>query len=487
MSPHPSIPESLWNTVSPEAQAAILAVLEALEKRIADLEARLNQNSTNSSKPPSTGPPAVKVKRRPPAPPSGRKRGGQPGHKRHTRALVAPDQIRETFEVKPAHCGGCGAALRGHDPDPARHQVAEIPPIRPDVDEYRLHRLTCSCCGTTTRAELPAGVPTGPLGPRPRAILAMFAGSYRLAKRPIQQLASDLFGPDVSLGMISKLERRAAEVLGPVAAEVAAAIKAAPSAHIDETSWAEANEKAWLRVGLTDDLTAFTIADNRGAGVARSILGTDKAKVVISDRFSSYDWIEQHQYCWSHLRRDSQAMIDRRDGGSAVGSGLLGPSGRLFHWWHKYRDGVMAWSTFLGHARPIRWGVKQALSRGVSCSGEKTAATCRMLLEGEEHLWTSLRMRGIEPTDSAAERALRHAVSWRKSSGGTASEWGSRSVERVLSVAGTCRQQWRNVLEFPTRCFRSQQSGQGLPSLPKNQASVCSPPSMTTLVMPGGP
>ena len=108
----------------------------------------------------------------------------------------------------------------------------------------------------------------GPLGPRLRAILAMFAGSYRLAKRPIQQLASDLFGLDISLGMISKLERRAADTLGPVVADVAAAIVAAPSAHIDETLWAEANEKAWLWVGQTDDLTVFTIADNRGADVA---------------------------------------------------------------------------------------------------------------------------------------------------------------------------------------------------------------------------
>ncbi|WP_422923296.1 DUF6444 domain-containing protein [Singulisphaera sp. PoT] len=103
MSPHPSIPESFWNTVPPGAQTAILAVIASLENRIADLEARLNQNSTNSSKPPSTDPPAVKVKRRPPAPPSGRRSGGQPGHKRHTRALVPPDQIRETFEVKPMH------------------------------------------------------------------------------------------------------------------------------------------------------------------------------------------------------------------------------------------------------------------------------------------------------------------------------------------------------------------------------------------------
>src|SRR3954449_3788133 len=465
MSPHPSIPESLWNTVPPEAQAAILAVIASLEKRIADLEARLNQNSTNSSKPPSTDPPAVKVKRRPPAPPSGRKRGGQPGHKRHTRALVPPDQIRETFEVKPTHCGGCGAALQGHDPDPERHQVAEIPPIRPDVDEYRLHRLTCSCCGSSTRAELPAGVPTGPFGPRLRAILTMFAGSYRLAKRPIQQLASDLFGLDISLGMIPKLERRAAEVLEPVVAEVAAAIVAAPSAHIDETSWSEANEKAWLWVGQTDDLTAFTIADNRGADVARSILGTKRTKVVISDRFPSYDWIDQHQFCWSHLRRDFQAMIDREDEGSAVGSDLLGASNRLFHWWHKYRDGEVAWSTFLGYARPIRWGLRQALGRGASCASEKTAATCRNLLGGEEHLWTFLRVRGIEPTNNAAERALRHAVLWRKSSGGTTSEWGSRFVERVLSVAATCRQQGRNVLGFLTECFRAQSRGLGPPSL----------------------
>ena len=119
-------------------------------------------------------------------------------------------------------------------------------------------------------AALPAGVPTGPFGPRLRAILAMRAGSYRLGKRPIQQLASDLFGLTISLGMISKLERRAAKVLGPVVGKLAAQVTAAPSAHINETSWPEATERMWLWVGLTDEATVFRIADNRGADVARS-------------------------------------------------------------------------------------------------------------------------------------------------------------------------------------------------------------------------
>jgi Transposase IS66 family len=123
------------------------------------------------------------------------------------------------------------------------------------------------------------------------------------------------------------------------------------------------------------------------------------------------------------------------------------------------------WAASWGFSRPIRWGVRQALGRGVSCASEKTAATCRMLLEGEEHLWTFLRVRGIEPTNNAAERALRHAVLWRKSSGGTASEWGRRFVERVLSVAATCRQQGRNVLEYLTGCFRARVTGGPLPSL----------------------
>ena len=87
------------------------------------------------------------------------------------------------------------------------------------------------------------------------------------------------------------------------------------------------------------------------------------------------------------------------------------------------------------------------------------------MLAVESALYPFAAVEGVEPTNNAAERALRHAVLWRKSSGGTASEWGSRFVERVLSVAATCRQQGRNVLEFLTSCFQAHLVGRVVPSL----------------------
>ena len=172
MIPQPPIPEPLWNTVPPEAQVAILAVLDSLNGRIArtgervrDLEARLKLNSTNSSKPPSSDP--IGLKRKPPAPPSGRKRGGQPGHRKAQRSLVPPEKVRTIDRCKPTACRRCGHALAGDDPTPLIHQVAELPRIEPIVDEYRLHRLTCPACGATTCASLARGRPHRVLRPVP--------------------------------------------------------------------------------------------------------------------------------------------------------------------------------------------------------------------------------------------------------------------------------------------------------------------------------
>lgn len=468
----PPLPESLWRTASPELQAAILALVEfyegriaQLENRVNDLESRLKLNSTNSSKPPSSDP--IGMKRRPPAPPSRKKRGGQPGHRKANRSLVPPEQIRETIDCKPRACRRCGHQLSGDDPEPLIHQIAELPKIEPIVDEYRLHRLTCSDCGATTCGGLPSGVPTGCFGPYLQAVLAMLAGAYRLSKRQIQQLAGDLFALSISTGMISKLERQSAVALEAPYNELATAVHRAEVVNIDETSWRQDRRKAWLWATVTRWFTVFTIAKARSGEIAKALLGSEDGQVVGSDRFSAYEWIMAtwRQVCWAHLRRDFQAMIDRGGEGAKTGRRLLSLSNRLFRHWHRVRDGTLRWDEFQERMSRLRREVKQALGDGSRCSCARTSATCFEILKVEEGLWTFARIQGVEPTNNAVERALRHAVIWRRISGGTDSLHGSRFVERMLTVVATCRQQGRNVLDYLTSCFESDRRGQARPSL----------------------
>src|SRR4051794_7461672 len=425
MSPAPPLPDHLWNSASPELQAAILALVQIhqqrvaeLESRVNDLEARLKLDSTNSSKPPSSDP--IGLKRRPPAPPSRKRRGGQPGHRKARRALVPPEKVRATFDCRPTACRRCGRGLSGADPEPVIHQVAELPRIEPIVDEYRLHRLTCPACRATTCGALPAGVPTGCFGPYLQAVLAMLAGAYRLSKRQIRQVVADLFTLRISSGMISKLERQSAAVLEAPYNELAVAVHHAAVTNIDETSWRERLRKVWLWATVTPLFTVFTIARARSGDVARALLGSEDGQVVGSDRFGAYDWImaKWRQVCWAHLRRDFQAMIDRGGDGEATGRRLLSLSNRLFRHLHRVRDGTLGWGPFRERMSRLRREVKRALEDGSRCGCATTAATCFEILKVEEGLWTFARVEGVEPTNNAVERALRHAVLWRRISGG---------------------------------------------------------------------
>jgi transposase len=469
MEPHPPIPAELWGQIPPAAQAAILVLmqqyeqrLQTLQKRVDELEQRLNQNSTNSSRPPSSDSPHVK--RPPPKPKSGRKRGGQPGHKRQQRPLVPPEQVKQVISLKPPACRQCGHDLQGDDPQPRQHQVAEIPPIRPEVTEYRLHRLTCTECGTRTCAPLPEGVPTGAFGPRLQAVLAVLAGGYRLGKRPIRQLAHDLFGLSISTGMIAKLERSTADALAEPMAELEEHVRKQP-ANVDETSWREAGQRAWLWVVVTPLVTIFHIAATRCGKVANGLLGSAQRQVVTSDRWKAYNGFRRRQLCWSHLRRDFQAMVDRHNGGVSIGKRLIELSDRMFSWWHRVRDGTLCRSSFRVYISGLRAEVFEELTNGAACGCPKTAATCRELIVHERKLWAFVWQEGVEPTNNAAERALRHAVLWRKGSGGTDSPQGSRFVERVLSVRETCRQQGRGLLDFLVACCHARLKGKDAPSL----------------------
>ena len=465
MSAKPPLPDDLWAKTPPDVQAAILGLVQSFEQRVAALEARLNQNSSNSSKPPSTEP--LHVKRQPPRPTSKKRRGGQVGHQRQTRELVPPERLTSSLDLKPHACSGCGHRLDGQDAEPARHQVAELPEIRPEVIEYRLHRLTCPGCGAATRAKLPADVPRGAFGPRLQAWAGLLSGAYRLSKRQVQRLFADLLGLSISTGMIAKLQRQAGEVLAGPMAEITEAVRRAGAVHVDETGWREAREKAWLWVAVAADATAFLIHRSRGHEGLNALLGDDPGddRVVISDRFPTYTRAPNRQLCWAHLRRDMQAMIDRGSGGESVGRRLLEQSRWVFTWWGRLGEGSIARPTLRSYVAGLKGVVGLLLREGAACGCAWTAKVCRKILEAEKHLWTFAEVEGVAPDNNAAERALRHGVIWRKLSLGTASCAGSRFVERLLSVIETCRRRGESVAAYLTACFMAKRTGRPIPSL----------------------
>lgn len=456
----PSIPADLWDAIPANLRPAIAAVVTGLENRIADLEARLHQTSANSSRPPSADPPHAKPA--PPRPPSGKKRGGQPGHPHHERALLPPNVI---VPLKPRRCRRCWGRLSGDDPHPLIHQVHEVPEVRPHVTEYRRHRLTCPHCQAVTCASLPAGTADG-YGPRTQAITALLAGGHRLGKRAISQAMSDLFGLPISPAAVCRLQAKTAQALAPIHEEALASTRTQP-ANVDETGWRQGRARAWLWVAVTATVTAFVIRLTRGRTAFDDLVGP-APPVLTTDRYGVYTHLpgDRRQVCWAHLRRDFQAMIDRQNAGSGIGTDLLIHADILFDHWQRVRDGTLSRAGFRSrYASWLRVEVRTLLERGSASACARTANTCRDIRAGEASLWTFASTAGVEPTNNAAERAVRHAVCWRKTSYGTDSEAGSRFVERVLSVVASCRQQGRNVLGFLIDAIQAAKNGHPAPSL----------------------
>jgi len=373
MNDQPPIARPPWDGMPAEALATVSELVDSYRQRVAGSEQRPGGDSTHPSRPPSADAPRSSDG---PGPPSGKKRGGQPGHQRHVRILVPPEAVSRVIDCRPPQCRWCGDALSGDDPEPLRHQVAEVPPARPVVDEYRLHRLTCPRGHTFARAKLPPGVPAGAFGPRLRATLGVPAGAYRLGKRPIRGSTLDLLGLSISAGVICRLERHAAAGLEAPVEGPRRHVRTAASAHIDETSWWQGRERMGLGTAVTKTATVFTIAKSRGADVARRMSGTEAREAVIGDRSKSCNWIKRSPYCWAYIDRDLQAIIDRGGESAEVGRRLLGHSERLFGWWHRVRDGTIARGTQRGYVAIMRFSFRADLRRGVARGCARTAGTC---------------------------------------------------------------------------------------------------------------
>jgi transposase len=298
----PPLPQEIWAATPGAAQALIVA----LQARVRELEAQLGQNSSNSSRPPSTDPPEASP--RPKASPTGRQRGGQPGHRGTFRALLPVEEVDEVVVVVPERC------RHYQQPFPElaarrrtrvwRHQVVELLPLTVRVTEYQMAARRCPPCGKRTRADLPPGVPRRPFGARLTAVIALLSGRYRLSRREVRQLLQDLWQVRVSLGAVLRQEQAQSAALAPVVAEARAAVQQAAVVNMDETGWRQEQQRAWLWTAVTAELTVFRIDRTRSGAAVEALLGPDFPGVVGSDRWSAYNRFpaERRALCHAHLK-----------------------------------------------------------------------------------------------------------------------------------------------------------------------------------------
>jgi transposase len=456
------ISEQDWQQTPP----AVRAALSTLHAELAKIKEHLQLDSSNSSKPSSSDQPRNKRPKEGKKP-SGKKRGGQAGHKGQYRKPSPPEDVSEFHIHKPEVCRHCGDALGGDDPNPYRWQVTEIPPIQLIITEHQVHRLSCTSCGKSTRATLPPAVARSQFGERLSALVNLLVGQYRLSKRQVSRLLSDVLGVKMAASSVVNRQKEMSKSLQSAYDEVGQHIKTAASRNIDETGWPESGAWSQLWGVVSEAATLFRIVASRAGAIAEALLGEDSTGITTSDRWTAYNFLrgEQHQTCWAHLLRHFKRLELRDEASAEIGAWLVMHSEYLLHRWRQVRQDELARADFDAEVSHHRHHIERWLQRGAVVKHEQTAGLCRGLLRHFEMLWTFTRHSNIEPTNNAAERALRHGVIWRKLCYGTDSASGSRFVECILTVLATCRQQNRDLLSFLHDSLSAHRHGRDAPLL----------------------
>ena len=368
--------------------------------------------------------------------------------------------------LPPTRCQ-CGGHVEARHEKKKRHQVHELPIIKPVVTEYQRIYGQCSCCNRQHLGALPEGVSSGMLGVRAIATLATHTGKYHLSKRITQMVFIDHYGLKVSLGTISNAEKIVSKALKEPALEVLAHIQSAPVKHADETSHKQQGDKMWMWVGVALLVAVFLIRATRATVEAKALLGECFTGILVSDRYSSYTWIDdsQRQFCWAHLLRDFIKISERSGLSGQMGEQLLSYSRRMFKLWWQHRDGKLSRDQFIYAMKKIQESIEEILLKGSHCGHDKTEGTCKKILKHKTALWTFVTEEGVEPTNNIAEQVIRGYVMWRKSSFGTQSERGNRYVERMMTASTCCRLQDRNLPDYLEQAVYAHISKQLFPSL----------------------
>jgi hypothetical protein len=470
--PTERITAKAWSRTPKVVRAEMVALTQELAEvkaRLAKAEEQLRRNSHNSSQPPSQDKAEQKQPVETEAAKTRRRRGGQVGHAGRQRPLLPLAAVDKVVVHRPVQCAQCGALLLGQDATPVRHQVTDLPPLKAHVTEHQVHTLTCGCCGATNRGVLPAEVAASQFGPNLVSLMALLMGCYRMSQRQVADVLVNCFGICLAASSVVNQQRVISQALAQSVEELQWSVQQQSACNVDETSWRQADQAkhCWLWVVVTTLVTVFHIATSRSGAVARQLLGEQYDGVVGSDRYSGYNWLDpsQRQVCWSHLVRDFQKILERGGQSYRIGCNLKLQAEYLLVLWSRVRDGTLPYADFLAEFPAIQCHIRYWLTQGILCDCPSTAQTCGHLLALDVALWRFVTSPGVEPTNNAAERALRHPVIWRRTSHGTQSDPGSLFVQRMLTVAETCRLQHRPVFAFVRSALLAYRAGLPAPSL----------------------
>ena len=458
-------------------------LLEEYAKRIADLERQLalkHQNSTLTSKPPSSDGLAGQQRTRGRRGKSRRKPGGQPGHPGHHRPLVPVERVDAVVDLAAEVCRHCARRLHARHAlgDPRRHQVTELPPIAAHITEYRCHRRQCPDCGTITLAPLPDDG-ANQFGPQLTALIAYLTVVCRMPRLVVQRFLEGALQIPISLGSTQTAWEETSAAVAASYAELEAALPHEPVVNADETGHRTNGDKRWLWTFVARTFVVYRIATSRGSDVLTTVLGATFAGILGSDRLPAYlkYVVGQRQFCWAHVTRNVLSALDlaTTPSGKRFCREARALDRRLFRLWHRFRGDPSARGSPLTRAeliakvRPIERRLFALGERHLNAATADVRNLARTFFVHNQHFFTFVYEEGVEPTNNSAERALRTAVQWRKIMFGTRSEQGERAVERLLTIARTCQLQQLNALAYLTAAIVAHRRGQPVASLLKRR------------------
>lgn len=447
------------------------------EKQIEDLERKLaakDQNSTTSSRPPSSDGLAGKQRERCRKTKSKRKVGGQPGHQGACRRLAPAERVDEFRPVLPDQCRHCGNSLPQTLEEvqtggaPRRHQVTELPKIQAHIIEYQCPGVICPECGKTTKAAIPEEA-SGQFGPELTALIVHLTVVCRMPRRVVERLLGQALGIEISLGSTQTCWEEASAAVAAPCEELEQKLKDEPVIHADETGWRTNGDKRFLWVFLAARYVVYTIEATRSSAVLIRLLGAVFPGILCSDRFSGY--LKYHkgkaQFCWAHLKRNILGVLELTKSSEVEQfcRDALAEHARLFRLWHKFRDGRIDRGQLRRRSIPIEQRLFALGERHLDSSNRDVGNLAAVLFDHIPRLFLFVEEDGVEPTNNGAERQLRPLVQARKVSFGNRSANGELATARLFTVAETCRLQGLDVLDYLSAALSSHRRRMAVRSL----------------------